>query len=65
MIQLSTLQADAHTESSAEPVRAQLDHPQVLRSADLFGDQTRIWIQHGDALYCLQLTRQGKLILTK
>jgi len=36
-----------------------------LRSKDLFGDQSRIEIEHRGEIYRLQITRQGKLILTK
>lgn len=36
-----------------------------LDSRDLFRDQRRIDIVHGDQTYHLQITRLGKLILTK
>lgn len=36
-----------------------------LSSKDLFGSGTRISIAHGDQIYVLQITRHGKLILTK
>ena len=36
-----------------------------LNSESLFGGRRRIFIQHGDQHYVLQITRQGKLILTK
>jgi hemin uptake protein HemP len=36
-----------------------------LSSKDLFGQATRIRIEHGDGEYLLQITRQGKLILTR
>jgi hemin uptake protein HemP len=39
--------------------------PHRLSSKDLFGQATRIRIAHGDTEYLLQITRQGKLILTK
>jgi hemin uptake protein HemP len=39
--------------------------PQTLDSRELLGNQTLVLIQHGDEVYRLQATRQGKLILTK
>ena len=39
--------------------------PRRLSSKDLFGQATRIRIEHGGCEYLLQITRQGKLILTK
>jgi hemin uptake protein HemP len=36
-----------------------------LRSADLFGSQQEVEIEHGQAVYRLRLTSLGKLILTK
>ena len=38
---------------------------QTLRSEDLMRGQAAIAIAHNGALYRLQTTRQGKLILTK
>ena len=37
----------------------------VYRSRDLFHDGNRVHIEHGAGTYVLQITRQGKLILTK
>lgn len=36
-----------------------------LRSAELFGPEQEIEIEHGQAVYRLRLTSLGKLILTK
>ncbi len=36
-----------------------------LGSAELFGNQSEIEIEHGHAIYRLRLTSLGKLILTK
>lgn len=41
------------------------DDPHTLNSRQLLGDQSVVHIQHGDEVYRLQTTRQGKLILTK
>ena len=39
--------------------------PKRLASHDLFGSGQRVEIIHGGQVYVLQITRQGKLILTK
>ncbi|MES9846105.1 MAG: hemin uptake protein HemP [Candidatus Sedimenticola sp. 6PFRAG5] len=39
--------------------------PKKLRSSDLFKHSSRVLIEHDGADYLLQITRQGKLILTK
>lgn len=39
--------------------------PRTLDSQALFGGQTTLFIRHLGELYRLQITRQGKLILTK
>ncbi|KRW66289.1 hypothetical protein AO741_11040 [Pseudomonas sp. TTU2014-105ASC] len=36
-----------------------------LTSRELLGDQQELWIEHNGCRYCLRLTRQNKLILTK
>jgi hemin uptake protein HemP len=41
------------------------NRPAPLNSSDLFRGETRIEIEHQGELYRLQITRQGKLILTK
>jgi len=38
---------------------------EVIPSARLFGTRKELLIEHGDALYRLRITSQGKLILTK
>lgn len=56
---------------SAEPAaslpRKALAAPSArrLRSAELFGPEQEIEIEHGQAVYRLRLTSLGKLILTK
>ena len=39
--------------------------PRRLRSNELFAGQSRLLIEHDGVDYLLQITRQGKLILTK
>ena len=41
------------------------DAPARLRSRDLFRSSNRVEIEHRGETYRLQITRQGKLILTK
>ena len=36
-----------------------------IRSKDLFADATQVLIEHQDSSYRLQITSQGKLLLTK
>ncbi len=36
-----------------------------IRSEDLFAGATRVLIEHQDSIYRLQITSQGKLLLTK
>lgn len=58
--------------STAGPIAAPGEVPggaplprRVLRSQDLFEGAREVWIEHERELYRLQLTRSGKLILTK
>ena len=37
----------------------------VWRSEELFRDQREVLIRHGEEVYRLRITRQGKLILNK
>jgi hemin uptake protein HemP len=37
----------------------------VVSTRDLLGDGRRVWIEHATERYLLQVTRSGKLILTK
>lgn len=37
----------------------------VITTRELLGDAQRLWIEHADERYLLQVTRSGKLILTK
>lgn len=53
-----SLQPDAAFVSSAPP-------EMVVHSRELFKGQRTIAIAHNGAVYRLQATRQGKLILTK
>ena len=37
----------------------------VISTRDLLGNARRVWIEHSSERYLLQVTRGGKLILTK
>jgi hemin uptake protein HemP len=54
-------------ESSNPPVPVPTHAPQdrVVSTRELLGGAHRIWIEHAAERYLLQVTRNGKLILTK
>jgi hemin uptake protein HemP len=54
-------------ESPGEPLASGARPPaeRVVSSKELLGSSTRIWIEHAAKRYLLQVTRSGKLILTK
>lgn len=39
--------------------------PKLITSDELFGEDRQVLIDHAGAVYRLQITKQGKLILTK
>ena len=49
---------------SQEPVR-RAPPERVVSTRDLLAGSQRIWIEHSAERYLLQITRSGKLILTK
>ena len=55
-------------ESPAAPAAQPPARPtteRVVSTKDLLGGAHRIWIEHAAERYLLQVTRSGKLILTK
>jgi len=51
---------------SAPPDRPRPAQPErVVTTRELLGNSHRIWIEHATERYLLQVTRSGKLILTK
>jgi len=48
----------------AQPAQAR-PAERVVTTQELLGGAHRIWIQHAAERYLLQVTRSGKLILTK
>ena len=54
--------------SAAPPVTSVAPRPlseRVVSTKDLLAGAHRIWIEHAAERYLLQVTRSGKLILTK
>ena len=41
------------------------DANRVLESTDLLQGESEVFIQHGDEIYRLRLTRSGRLVLNK
>jgi hemin uptake protein HemP len=58
-----------HIEESPVDARATSAAPapaeRVVSTKELLGTARRIWIEHAAERYLLQVTRSGKLILTK
>ena len=42
-----------------------IDRERTVTTQELLGGAHRIWIEHASERYLLQITRSGKLILTK
>ena len=42
-----------------------LDKTRIIESRDLLRGAKEAWIRHGEAMYRLLVTKQGKLILNK
>jgi len=51
--------------TAAKPVPARVVSERVVSTKDLLNGAHRIWIEHAAERYLLQVTRSGKLILTK
>lgn len=53
-----------------EPLRGEkpsndAERPLIVRSEDLLQGRRELWIEHGDEMYRLRVTANGKLYLTK
>ncbi len=63
------LNSDRQDEATPQPPplrsRPGAATPRRIRSAELFGDQATVLIEHGEAVYRLSRTSLDKLILTK
>lgn len=47
------------------PAAARLEPERSVSTKELLGGAHRLWIEHAAERYLLQVTRSGKLILTK
>ncbi len=56
---------DCASDSTRDGNRGEYAGVPVYRSRDLFREGKRVHIEHDAGTYTLQITRQGKLILTK
>jgi hemin uptake protein HemP len=54
-----------HSVAVAQTPRAGADARESWRSEELLGNKTEVQILHGNEIYRLRRTRQGKLILYK
>lgn len=48
-----------------DPRHEDQQRPQIVHSSELLQGKRELWIEHGDEMYRLRLTRAGKLYLTK
>ncbi|MGH7130211.1 MAG: hemin uptake protein HemP [Planctomycetaceae bacterium] len=66
---MNATQSDSQTSTSSGETHAcggeRPDSPKQITSNDLLGGAHEILIRHGDELYRLRVTRNGKLILHK
>lgn len=51
--------------ASGETSKEDDRRPLIVHSDDLLQGRRELWIEHGDEMYRLRLTRAGKLYLTK
>ena len=56
---------DEPTPTPTQPPAGRQTPERVVTTKDLLGGAHRIWIEHAAERYLLQVTRSGKLILTK
>jgi len=49
----------------AQPAQPGPAQERVVSARELLGGAHRVWIEHASGRYLLQVTRSGKLILTK
>ena len=54
--------AHDHSDDTAKDDQRRAD---IVRSEELLKGRRELWIEHGDEMYRLRLTRAGKLYLTK
>ena len=62
---MSGTHIDEPRKSPAPATRPRAQPERVINTMELLGGAHRIWIEHAAERYLLQVTRSGKLILTK
>ena len=62
---MPAIHIDELAETPLPPPAARPASERVVTTKDLLGGAHRIWIEHAAERYLLQVTRSGKLILTK
>ncbi|WP_447970608.1 hemin uptake protein HemP [Nitrospira sp. M1] len=65
MNKISNIDLKSGTETTGKPVRTPVPSHLAIESLDLFQGHQKIIIIHQGQEYTLQVTRQGKLLLTK
>jgi len=56
---------DRSSQGVPKPAPSKPEQDRVVSTHELLGGAHRIWIEHAAERYLLQVTRSGKLILTK
>ena len=62
---MRTTHIDEHPTGPRQAPKARPQSERVVNTQELLGGAHRIWIEHAAERYLLQVTRSGKLILTK
>jgi hemin uptake protein HemP len=62
---MPVIHIDEPAQSPAPQAVARPASERVVTTRDLLGGAHRVWIEHAAERYLLQVTRSGKLILTK
>ena len=62
---MPTTLIDQRSPAPTEPGPPKPGQDRVVSTRELLGGAHRVWIEHAAERYLLQVTRSGKLILTK
>lgn len=62
---MSAIHIDEPRSTAAPSSATRPDGERVINTRELLGGAHRVWIEHAAQRYLLQVTRSGKLILTK
>lgn len=61
----ATLIEEPSKPQQPQPPKTRPQSERVVTTRELLGSAHRVWIEHAAQRYLLQVTRSGKLILTK